>query len=101
MDNNFTADVNNLRNALYELADRARDIITGFLSRHGGCYTFDIENDQNAWVGEETYVTALETETTGNVLVCTSDGDTLSLGDMADYIVVELANDLNNIDNNN
>lgn len=32
---------------------------------------------------------------------CTSDGDTLSLGDMADYIVVELANDLNNIDNNN
>lgn len=68
---NFTMRANNLYAQLRQLGDEARQIITDFVAEQGGSYTINIDEDDHVWVGEEIYVTALKTDTNGNVLVST------------------------------
>lgn len=92
---NFTTRANNLYNELRELGEEARDIITGFAKQYGE-YTFDIENDDHIWVGEENYATALKFEH-GNVLVFNSGCYSEYLHDMDDYNILDLATHILNL----
>lgn len=97
MDKNFTKDINELYKQLREMGDRARKIITAFVKAHGGNYTIDTDSEDLAWVGEETYATALKTDGNGNVLVFNSAEYSEYLQDMDDYNLLDLANYLNNL----
>lgn len=97
MDKTFTKDCNELFKQQQMMGDRARDIITAFVQKHGGRYEIDNDPDCHAWVGEEVYATALELESTGNVLVYNSGGYSESLHDMGDRNILDLAMYLNGI----
>lgn len=97
MDKTFTKDVNELYKHLRELGDRARIIITDFVNSHGGNYSFDTDNEDHIWVGEEAYSTALKIDRNGNVLVFNSAEYSEYLRDMDDYNILDIANYITNI----
>lgn len=100
-DKTFTSDASELYKRLREMGDRARKIIADFVESHGGSYEIPIDEDDHVWVGEETYATALHTDSNGNILVCNSGEYSEHLHRMDDHNILDLADYLNNIDNNN
>lgn len=96
-DMTFSKDCDRLYRQLSDMGDRARKIIARFVEAHGGRYTIDTEQDYIAWVGEETYATALESDGNGNILVHNSGNYSEYLNDMAGYNILDLANHLNHI----
>lgn len=97
MDKTFSKDCGELYRQLSDLGDRARNIITEFAQKHGGNYTFDIEDDDHAWIGEETYATALKVDGNGNILVFNSCQCSEYLHDMNDFDILDLANYINDL----
>lgn len=96
MDKTFAKDTNELYRQLRELGDRARKIIRQAVEDNGGEYTFDTENEDEVWVGEDRYATEMEIDGNGNVLVFNSAGYSEYLQDMYDYNILDLANRLKN-----
>lgn len=95
MDKTFNNDCNELFKQLWALGDRAREIITDFVKSHGGEYTINIDEDDYIWVGDDTYATALKTDSNGNVLVFNSGQYSEYIHEMEDCNILDLANFLN------
>ena len=87
----FITRANRLYRELNDLGSEARDIITKFAQDHGGKYTFDIDNDDHIWVGEEIYATSLLIDNLGSVLVFNSGCFSEYLHNMDDYNILDLA----------
>lgn len=89
--NDFTTRANNRYAQLRKLGDEARQIITDFVTKHGGSYTINIDEEDHVWVGEEIYATALKLDKQGNVLVFNSGQYSEYLHGMDDYNILDLA----------
>lgn len=93
----FITKANKLFWELYDLGKEARDIITKFAQKHNGNYTFNIDDDDHIWVGEEIYATSLQIDGNGNVLVFNSANYSEYLNDMEDYNILDLATHILNL----
>lgn len=93
----FTTRASRLYRELNDLGKEARDIITKFAQKHGGKYTFDIDDDDHIWVGDEIYATSLSIDSNGNVLVFNSANYSEYLNDMEDYNILDLATHILNL----
>lgn len=89
--NDFSTRANNLYTQLRQLGAEARRIITEFVTKQGGSYTININEDDHVWVGEEIYAIALKTDKQGNILVFNSGQYSEYLHDMDDYNILDLA----------
>lgn len=87
----FITRVSRLYREINDLGSEARRIITKFAQEHGGSYTFDTENEDTIWVGEDIYATSLLIDDLGSVLVFNSGCFSEHLHDMDDYNLLDLA----------
>lgn len=92
-DVNFSDDIDRFYKQLRELGDRARKIIADFVAIKGGRY--ELDDDEQIWVGDEAYATALKNDSNGNVLVFNSAQYSEYLHDMEDCNILDLADCLN------
>lgn len=97
----FNSRVSGLYQELHSLGCEARDIIAKFADSHGGEYTFNTNDEDCIWVGNDNFAKSVFKDSCGNVLILNSGNYSEYIVDMESYNLLDLASYIINLNDNN